>query len=69
MYGLIVWSSTFTSYVNKLSTLQNKAVKIVVGAKWRDRATPYFSKFNVLKLPDLLFLLSAFPFNQGSHSV
>ena len=28
-YGLIVWGSTFKSYVNKLSTLQNKAVKII----------------------------------------
>ena len=52
-YGLIVWGSNFKPYVNKLSTLQNKAVKIIGEAKWSDRATPYFSKFNIFKLSDL----------------
>ena len=33
-YGLITWSSTFKSYFKKLSTLQNKAVKIVGGGKY-----------------------------------
>ena len=32
LYGLITWSSTFKTYLKKLSTLQNKAVKIVGGA-------------------------------------
>ena len=43
-YGLIVWSSTFKTYLKKLTTLQNKAVKIVGGGKYFDHATPYYSK-------------------------
>ena len=33
-YGLITWSSTLKNYLKKLSTLQNKAVKIVGGGKY-----------------------------------
>ena len=33
-YGLITWSSTFKTYLKKLSTLQNKAFKIVDGGKF-----------------------------------
>ena len=35
-HGLLTWSSTFKSYLKKLSTLQNKAVKIVGGNKYYD---------------------------------
>ena len=35
--GIIVWGSTFKSYLKKLNTLQNKAVKIIVGGSWRER--------------------------------
>ena len=33
-YGLITWSPTFKCYLKKLSSLQNKALKIVGGAKY-----------------------------------
>jgi len=33
-YELIAWSSTYKTYLKKLSTLQNKAVKIVGGGKY-----------------------------------
>ena len=67
-YGLIIWGSTFKSYVNKLSTLQNKAVKIIGGAKSSDRATPYFSKFNILKLSDLpMFEIETFTYKSKNN--
>ena len=53
-YGLIIWGSTFKTYLKKLTTLQNKAVKIVGGGKYFDHATPYYSKLRILKLVDLL---------------
>jgi len=40
-YGLIAWRSTYKTYLKKLSTLQNKAVKIVGGGKYFDRTTPF----------------------------
>ena len=67
-YGLIVWGSTFKSYVNKLSTLQNRAVNIIGGAKSSDRATPYFSNFNILKLSDLLmFEIATFTYHSKNN--
>ena len=53
IYGLVAWDSTFPSYIEKLNILQNKAVKLIGGVNYLDRATPYYSKLNVLKLPDL----------------
>ena len=53
IYGIIVWGSTFSTYLNGLTKLQNKPMKIVGGGKFRDSATPYYIKFKVLKVPEL----------------
>ena len=58
-YGLITWGSTYKSYLKKLSVLQNKAVKIVGGGKYYERATPFSSQFKILKLEDLVRLETA----------
>ena len=59
-YGLITWSSTFKTYLKKLSTLQNKAVKIVGGDNYCDRAGPFYFKLRILKLVGMVFLEKAF---------
>ena len=38
-YGLIIWGSTFKSYLSKLSLLQNKAVKIICNSSWVDHVS------------------------------
>ena len=53
LYGLVVWGSTFPSYLKKLNSIQNKVVKLIGGGNYLDRANPYYSKLNLLKLPDL----------------
>ena len=40
-YGILAWSATYKSYYNKIAILQIKAVKIIGGGKWNDRATPF----------------------------
>ena len=52
MYGLPIWGSTFPSYVNKLKSLQNKAVKMVGGSSSLESPTKFFNKFSILKLND-----------------
>ena len=47
-YEILAWSATYKSYYNKTTILQNKAVKIIVGGKWNDRATPFYAKLNIL---------------------
>ena len=39
-YSVLVWNSTFRSYLKKIIVLQNKALKIIGGAKWNERASP-----------------------------
>ena len=51
IYGLVAWGSTFPSYIEKLNILQNKAVKLIGGGNYLDRATPYYSKLNILNSP------------------
>ena len=53
LYGLSIWGSTHKSDLSKLQTLENKAVKIIGGDKYMDLATPFYSKLNVLKIPEL----------------
>jgi len=51
------WTFTFKSYYHKITTLQNKTVKIIGGGKWNYRAvTPFYeyAKSKILKLVDLV---------------
>ena len=49
-YGLIIWGSTFPSYLHKLQSLQNKAVKMIGGGSSLDNPTKFFNKYSILKL-------------------
>ena len=51
--------STFKSYLKKLIVIQNKALKIIGGAKWNERASPNYLEFKILKLPDMFRFESA----------
>ena len=53
LYGLIIWGSTFPTYLQKLITLQNKAVKFICAAKFCDNSSPYYKRLKILKLKDL----------------
>ena len=65
--GIINWSSTYKTYLQKLVILQNKAVKIVGNGTWNNRATPYYAKLKILKLQDLVKLeTAAFVYNYKS---
>ena len=49
----------YKTYLKKLATLQNKAVKIVGNGTWNDRATTYYAKLKILILLDLVKLETA----------
>ena len=53
LYGLISWGSTFSTYIKKLITLQNKAVKFICATKFCDSFSPYYKRLKILKLTDL----------------
>jgi len=53
LQSITIWGNTYDKYLKRLITLQNKAVKIVAGGRWRDYATPYYKQLHILKLKDL----------------
>ena len=53
LYGITVWGNAFDKHLKRLATLQNKAVKLISGAQWRDHVTPTYLKLQILKLNDL----------------
>ena len=53
LYGLAVWESAFSTYMSKLESLQNKAVKIIGGGTTRESPTPLYGQLKILKLSDL----------------
>ena len=52
-YGIIIWGSTNNSYLTKLRSLQNKALKAIGHLGWRTSPEHLYRKFKILKLNDL----------------
>ena len=52
LYGIVIWGSTFKTYLGKLSVLQNKALGTVAGGKYLDNATECYAKSNITKMND-----------------
>ena len=50
LYAILIWISTYKSYLHNTSILQNKAVKIVTQTKWNSSANPSYTDLKVLKL-------------------
>ena len=49
MYGIIIWGSINSSYLTSLQTLQNKAIRAIAKLKSKDRVTPIYKQYNLLK--------------------
>ena len=52
-YGIIIWGSTYKSHLEKLLSLQNKAIRAVGGAEWNESSSPLYYKFKVVKFHDI----------------
>ena len=53
LYGITIWGTTFKSYLKRLSSLQNRAIKQIVDCHWQSNANPCYAQLNILKLNDL----------------
>ena len=53
LYASPVWASTYSTYLTKLKRQQNKALRIISKTSIRDRITPQYHQFEILKLEDL----------------
>ena len=52
-YGIRLWGNTYQKHVKKLESVQKRAVRAIMGAKYNDPSTPLFKILNILKLKDL----------------
>ena len=69
-YGLIIWGSTFKSYLNKLSSLQNKAVRIIYNGKLADHVSIFYKNLRILKLADFFRLeLATFMYKANQKTI
>ena len=57
-YRCQIWGQTFTeTYVNKVQTLQNNAMRLLSSAHdFRDHVSPIYANFNLLKIKDVIDL-------------
>ena len=58
-YGIVIWGSTYPSYLSKLKTLQNKTMQIISGSHHCDEANPIYKKLEVLQIHDLYTYVTA----------
>ena len=51
--GIRLWGNTYQKHIKKLESVQKRAVRAIMGAKYNDPSTPLFKILNILKLKDL----------------
>ena len=49
-YGIIIRGSTYKSHLGRLSSLQNKAIRVFGGAEWNESSSSLRHKFKLLKI-------------------
>ena len=55
-YGLILWGAAAKKYMNRIWTLQKKAIRIVALETYNAHSNPLFHKLRILKLSDIYHL-------------
>ncbi len=55
-YGISLWGSSHTSYLNKLLVIQKKAVRVIKKVNYNDHTSPLFKELNILKINDIHML-------------
>ena len=52
-YGVCVWGNADDIYIEKIRTIQNKAVRLISGCGRYDPVEPMYKKLNILKLDEI----------------
>ena len=53
LHGIIIWGATYPTYLQKFKSLQNRAIRAVVGAHFRDLVNPYYFQLKILVVDDV----------------
>ena len=52
-YGICIWGNADDTYLEKIRTIQNKAVRMISGTDYDDHAAPLYKKLNLLNLDEI----------------
>ena len=53
LYALLIWTSTYLTYLKRLQVLQNKAIRIISGIQPRESITKHYFNLKILKIEEL----------------
>ena len=53
LYGIIIWGAKYPTYLQKLKSLQNRAIRTIVRAHFRDSVNLYYFQLKILQSNDL----------------
>ena len=56
LYCITVWTSTYSTYLNSIHMLQNKAVRLIAGFDDKHPTSTIYKSYNILKLDDMVKL-------------
>ena len=49
-YGIIIWGATYHTYIKRLKSLQNPAIRAVARCHYRDEVNPHYNQFKILQI-------------------
>ncbi len=52
-YDIMSWGNTYTSKLTKIRTKQNKCIRSIFFAYWRENASPYYKLLGILKFDNI----------------
>ena len=52
-YGILLWGSTYQTYMNKLEVIQKKSIRSIYNAPYNSHTTSLFKDSKILKLKDV----------------
>ena len=53
-YGIVIWGATYPTYIKRLKSLQNRAIRTVARCYYRDEVNPYYIQLKILQIDDPL---------------
>ena len=52
-YGIIIWGATYPTYIERLKSLQNRAIRAVARCHYRGEVKLFYNQFKILQIDDL----------------
>ena len=53
-FGIIIWEATYPTYIKRLKSLQNRAIRAVARCHYRGEVKLFYNQFKILQIDDLL---------------